>query len=388
MKRISRTIPVILLCAVCVLMTALTALAAHDDDGYGRRTLTGVVTDIDSPSLELTVRFDERGTYTVRADEAIVQMGSRELKFRDIREGDHLKITGDLRSGKIMDAYTIRILTGDGRDDDSYDRGAGWETGKVLTVSGEVESVDSVRGLVRLASEVGQVDILVERRTDIREWGRKKTFDDIRDGDHLVVTGKVESYSRLTAHSINIGGPDSRGGSNNLQTIVMGEVVRNSDAWDRNLTVRTPVGEVTMAVPREAKVIRNGDYISVHEIDRGDIVRALGTWRGNTFTANQIDVTTGGSSRDRDRYFGRIEHINYDRREFKLKVGRDEYTVKARDAEIVDSGDRLSFRELKNGQDVWTSGDRRGDTIYADRIDRGSYYYKNRESKEREPDSY
>jgi hypothetical protein len=173
------------------------------------------------------------------------------------------------------------------------------------------------------------------------------------------------------AHTINLNDTDG-GRSYDLQTVLMGEVTGETGKWDRDITVRTPVGERTVTVARDARVMRAGLSISVHDINSGENIKAVGSWKGNVFSAVQLDVTS--SRNDQGNYFGKIDRIDYNDREFRVKVGRSVYRVEADNARVTDYGRQISFRDLRNGQEVRIYGDLRGDTIYADSIDRGGYY--------------
>lgn len=373
MKRSFTVIFAVLFVAV-LCITAAPSLVAQGRD-YGRDIVTGVVTSIDSRRSEITVRQGRSDTIRVRADEAYIRNSGRSASFRDIHEGDTVRISGDVRSNGYMDAYSIDLVDWD--HNDGYNRRGDerWKPGTIVTVGGTVRDADTRRGYFEFDSDRGDLRIITTNGTDIREMGRRKTVKDIRKGHYLIINGHLESYTTLRANTINIGGPDSRPGSGR-SSILIGEVTRNTTLWDRNIKVKSPLGERTVKVPQNVDITRDGRGVSIHDINKGEIVRVLGRWSGDTMIANQVDVI--GDRDYQDDYFGKIEKIDYNDREFRIKVRDRNYYIIARDADIFDNDRRISFRDLKNGQSVWITGDLRGDTIYADRIQRGGRYYKNK----------
>lgn len=197
--------------------------------------------------------------------------------------------------------FTSTLLADDDRrnkNDSRWDRNERIEKSKAVTLTGRVRDVDQKKGRIGLDSNRGRITVVTERHTDIREGSRKRNVKDIRKGDHLVVTGRTGSRSTITANTIKINGSDSRN-DRSYRAALTGEVTRSTSRWNRKLTVRTPRGEVSVEVKRDAKVIRNGRSISVHDINTGETIRATGIWQGNSYTAERVDVT---ASRRSTRY--------------------------------------------------------------------------------------
>jgi hypothetical protein len=69
-------------------------------------------------------------------------------------------------------------------------------------------------------------------------------------------------------------------------------VSKTSDRYlSRDIKVRMDSGrEVTIHVPHDARVVRDGQPISVHDLTGDDVVRVIGSFNGDDFKATRIDV--------------------------------------------------------------------------------------------------
>lgn len=324
-----------------------------DSESY--RTI-GSVRNIDDRKHEFGLR-DGRGTsYTVRADEAEFVYRDRRGSFGDLRDNLGVTIYGrELRRG-IIDADVVII----GVVGDDYPLLRYEDVGRIITVRGEVLRVDQQASRAYMRSERGELDVVIGRETDIRELGRRRTLADLRPGVHIVVTGPLDTPHIITAHTVNVGGPDP--GSPGIDSILSGVVTRDTGLFDRNLVVRTLLGEKRVEIPRGADVRIDGSYGSVHEIRRGDQIRAVGRWSGDVFVVRQLVATRAG-----DTELGEIVRISgY---ELTVRIDSRNYYVYVRNAVIRLDGRSISVRDLRVGDRITISGDKRGSVIYADRID-------------------
>ena len=73
---------------------------------------------------------------------------------------------------------------------------------------------------------------------------------------------------------------------------LIGRVTHESDKLlSRDIRIRTEGGrEVTVHVPHESRVVRDGRPISVHELMGGDVLRVVGSYDDDGFRASRIDV--------------------------------------------------------------------------------------------------
>jgi hypothetical protein len=321
-------------------------------------TLAGTVQSVDQRRAEFVLLEHSGVRYTVRTRDADFMRGDRRGSFSDLRPSELVTVYGvDQRGGIIgADVVVISVL------EDTYILPYGFEeVGRIVTARGVVESVDERRGRVTLHGERGLIELSIGREADIREAGRRRTIADIRPGTFLVVTGRLETIRSIAAHTINIGGPDP--GTALFDTVLTGIVSRSTGLLDRTLVVRSPLGDVRLEIPRGADVRVSGYPASVHEIRRGDQVRATGRWSGGVFVVRQISALQTHQWEET----GRI--IRIDGNILVIRVGTAEYSVYARHADIRRDGRRISIRDLRSGDYIVVQGERRDNVIYAERID-------------------
>lgn len=164
---------------------------------------------------------------------------------------------------------------------------------------------------------------------------------------------------------------------------VTGVVTATAGVFSRELRVRLDNGETrAIEVPRDARVRRWGDPVSVHEIRRDDVVRVAidrYTTRG-TLRARRVDVLQGfdspgrwGNRSDPDRrgvsfFTGRV--LSIDSREGILRVDADgrRYTVATDRAILRDRRGAITLRDLQKGNRVIIEGRLNGSRIEATRV--------------------
>ena len=162
-----------------------------NDNNYGRRTLSGVVTDVRSDQ-RLTVRIDGRD-YDVRSSSRLA---------RDINRGDRVRIYGDVRGDDITNANVVLDRDYNGRYDGRYDNngrgGIGDIFGGIFSGNGSYGGNNGSR--VDFPATVIEAN---ERARSLRvrgDNGREYTLradedeiDNLRRGDRVRITGRVQN---------------------------------------------------------------------------------------------------------------------------------------------------------------------------------------------------
>ncbi|MCE5197587.1 MAG: DUF5666 domain-containing protein [Armatimonadota bacterium] len=181
--------------------------------------------------------------------------------------------------------------------------------GKVTEVSTKHNEVVVVRGTERYVASV-------DSKTRIIFRSRSGHISDIRVGDQARLTGTLGARARVYADSIEVMGAqgwgwghdndrdrdrdrdrynDERSDRNrhndNYRETFDGTVVRTTSRFSRMLTIRTRTGEVTVDVPKDITILRNGRKISVHDLNVGDDVTVSGRWHSDTLTADRIEAS-------------------------------------------------------------------------------------------------
>ena len=144
--------------------------------------------------------------------------------------------------------------------------------------------------------------VVVDHSTDLTDV---PSVDDdhigLHAGDRVTVSGRLRYDGTITASAISL--------SRNIQTAgrqavpmappideaphqLVGRVSHESDKLlSRDIRIRIDGGrEVTVHVPHETRVQRDGHPISVHELMGGDVLRVVGSYDDDGFRASRIDV--------------------------------------------------------------------------------------------------
>lgn len=176
---------------------------------------------------------------------------------------------------------------------------------------------------------------------------------------------------------------------------VSGVVTRDTSVFDRKIRVRLDDGqERTFKVPKDARVMRDGRSISIHDVKKDDYVRVRvdryrsdgdltpirvdvlgryddrwndGRWNDDRWDEGRRD---NGWDRDTSRNETRGSVVNIDSRNGILRIDVNGRTLRTdvRRAEIRDSRGSMPLRDLQRGDRVTVYGRRDGDTIQATRV--------------------
>ncbi len=231
--------------------------------------------------------------------------------------------------------------------------------------------VDLSRATVR-GADSGRID----RGTRVLVWGS-------RVSDRAIRATRVQVLGGDNDRRFGVG--DRPRASNNRYTLT-GEVTRRSSAMStRNIRVSARGTEWFVEVPKEVRVIRGRDEISIHEVPQGSQVRVEGVRidRANHILAERILVLDWRDVRRDDRrddrrdgltaYEGSVRDVDARDGKFRMRLNRFEtVTVHAgRDTDIVRGGRRASLNDLREDTRVRVHGrlDSRAKSLDARRVE-------------------
>ncbi len=174
-----------------------------------------------------------------------------------------------------------------------------------------------------------------------------------------------------------------------MQDTIEGTVACPASMFDRSLALGTIYGERKVDVPKDADIVISGHAGSVHDLIKGDKVRATGAWSGSTLVASRIESgekppepaveqpaatapapTPPAPEAPRPNDLtGRIVDIDYAKSELSIDAGMKDTKIDAADASVTRKGSTRRFSELKKGDKVEVKGDWVGDVLKATMVD-------------------
>lgn len=318
------------------LTSALPAHAQRGDNyplqGQASFSLDGTVDRVDVDRDRVIVSGDDGRTYTVDTYRSSIALRntSRRGETGDLVTGMRLHVTGTRLSGDIVEADQVSVQpfrsarptipvpghrsNAPVRDDYPYDRGSDsynadpyssdstYSDSRSITMRGTVESVDNRRGTFALRVNSRTRTVYVNGSTDLSDLDRSVNRGSripLRVGDRVSVAGVLQSNGTVTADTLSArnltgGNSNSRNdGTYRRGNQLQGVITQTSSRFmSRDLKVRLSSGrEVTVHVPKNVTVRRNGRAVSVHELTSDDQVRIDGSYDGSDFKATRIEVT-------------------------------------------------------------------------------------------------
>lgn len=317
------------------LTSALPVRADRNDNypyqGQASFTLDGTVDKVDVDRDRVIVNGDDGRTYTLDTSRSTIALRgtSRRGETGDLVPGMRLHITGTRLSGDIVEADSVAVqpfrstrptVPAPGhrsnapiRDSDpsSQDFDPAYGDTQGITLRGTIESVDNRHGTFVMRINDHTRTVRVTSATDVSDLDRNSdggSHVPLKAGDRISVVGVLQSNGTVIADTLS-GRNLTDSGSNyhndssyrrgkQLQGVV---TQTGNKLLSRDIKVRLSSGrEVTVHVPKNITIRRNGRVISVHDLTSDDQVRIDGSYDGNDFKATRIEVTGRGYSTYRD----------------------------------------------------------------------------------------
>ena len=167
------------------------------DDRFLPRSIVGTITEIGDD--ELTVVAENGTTKVVRVDSRTEYYTKNlVISFEDLEVDDRIKVFGMDRDDGMI-AVWIRLKPGEGEDDDDE----GEEEEELESVKGNVIEVGT--GSITISTKKdGEVQILVNEDTAIKERGKAIELTEIDAGDEIVAHGEWVDASTFQASKITV----------------------------------------------------------------------------------------------------------------------------------------------------------------------------------------
>lgn len=377
--------------AVGIILIALAAAiptTALSDSIFDRRSdtsISGFVASIDRNREEFQLR-DGNTTYTVRADDAIIQLSnSRKGDLGDLREGFGVRVTGERLNKRTFNAYRVVITD----DDNRYDNNRGGQSyrpdkpDKNSRIEGYVSYVDSRGNEIEFTDLTGkEYTAEIQSKTRLFQNNRTIRTGDIHSNDTIIVEGTLRDRNTVRAESIELLRVSRSYYNNNNRyggSDIEGSVTRTASVFDRSIVVRTSKGDVRVDVDKDAQITSGRTDISVHDLRKDERIRIYGRWDGSTMIARRIDVISYARDEDyrpssnwpdhRSIYSGRIISIDYRKHSMTVDAGGRNLKIDAGKADVVGRKSVRSFDDLRKGDNVSIRGDESRGTIKASTIE-------------------
>jgi len=285
--------------------------------------IDGTITLVDADRDRVNITGSDGHDYALDTDSTQIKLRdtSRPGDTGDLVTGMHIEVAGRLLSSNIIAADRLSVLPFNGPVDANpepprhpveqrpvivHNEPAARPVAGAsdhIRLRGTVENVDDDTGVVVVRVNNHLRTIAVDRNTDLTDI--HSPDDDhigLHQGDRVTVAGSLRDDGTVRASAISlskdIGAAEDSADSvpttpevDNPHQIV-GRVSKMSDRlMTRDIKVRLDSDrDVTVHVPHDARVMRDGHPISVHELTDDDVVRVIGGPDGDDFKATRIDV--------------------------------------------------------------------------------------------------
>jgi hypothetical protein len=311
-----------------VWLLTLWGVAARADDSYPFQNpapfqANGVVTMVDGDRDRVNITTPDGISYSLDTDAADIRLRvtTKPGDTGDLVEGMRVSVVGRLLAPGIVavDRLTVLPYTGTTlpypapsiKRAQSSNLRAGTPTphpevprsvaesadvpGDHIHIRGTVQSVDDDAGIVTVDVNSHLRTIHVDDSTDL---SAVPSTDDqhigVQPGDPVNVSGTLLDDGSVNADAISPYKDQGDVGANvaNTASQLVGHVSQESNKFTtRDIKVLIDAShEVTVHVPRDAHVTRNGMPVSVHDLKIDDLVKVRGSFDGDDFNATRIDV--------------------------------------------------------------------------------------------------
>jgi hypothetical protein len=219
--------------------------------------------------------------------------------------------------------------------------------------------------------------------------GRRAGLSDVRVGDDMDVKGD-ERGGRIVADRVTLLGPSGaryrEDSSYPHDGVLVGTVRTPTYDASRRIKVRTAEGDVTVTVDPHTPIYEANERLSVHDLDRGDRVRVVGSWEArDRLRASRIDVGLPPPPiREKARGYrsslspgpmpvitvlGTLVSYDDNRDRMRLSTREGDRIVVAKGTPAYVRGKRISRGNMRQGDRVRATGYWNGTEILATRVE-------------------
>lgn len=370
-----------------------------------RFTAVGGVTAINTRWQEFELSTDS-ADYTVLASYAAVRFQDGSAgEFRDIKQGALVRVYGERMSSRTVRADEVVVLDNDAGRFSARPRS--YRPGERVEIEGTVVRAHPPE--IDIRSDGRDFVVVIGAGTVVRRYLYVTDISEVREGDRVGVYGTVRD-SRIEAERVQLIEPGAEYHPLYLdrrEDVVEGEIVAPASSFDRTLALATPFGERKVDVKRGADVARDGVPISVHDLRRGELIRAYGVWDSGTLVASRVEVIrqidrseaaeepartepeaseepstetvpdresappaestseVPPASTPEGERTGRIVGIDYENVRLTIDMSLADLEVDAREAVVTRQGSSRRFSDLKMGDKVTVTGETRDGVFVA-----------------------
>lgn len=372
---------VLIVCLLCVVSAAIAEdqQTVSPSSLLGDTNISGTITDIDY-SIGSFILVDGTDANTILAGDARVRFNAGKFgQLSDLRNKAYVTVSGDRISAKSIKARSIVVIDETGNLKDL--RTQGNNPSADLNINGQIVRVNPAAGEFVIKAGTDTFVIVVGRVTEIKRSTFVSNLYDMSEGDQVNVVGNRQGVDRINAITVIINSAKSNvpvydDRYYGRYDLVQGTIITPSSTYSRSIVVQTSYsGLQTIEVPRGIDVIRSGRSVSIHDLIRGEWVRAYGTWDTGRLEAVSVESYGISYRPDSDHHDGDNHHnpgtdlsnnsqtrvgtitsVNSKKLELTVDIGLSDMTINASDAKVQRNGSSISFSSLEKGDKVQLKG--------------------------------
>lgn len=246
------------------------------DDG-ARVQVLGRVRSADANSFVLVAK---NMTYRVQATRRDV------TSRQDVREGDRVRVFGDLVAQDRIDAGQVQIVERASRDEQVNQE----SDGRVRTITGTIKEIDRPNGRMVLTVPAGNLRVDVDQDTVYMRAGQPARLSAFRTGESVRVVGERSGLNAISARRVVFGEGQAQTQTAGWTSGAEGRIV-SLDTRAKEMEVDFDGDVYTVKIGNAA--IRHNDKqpIEFNDLRLGHPVRVFGAIRGaKTVEATRIEA--------------------------------------------------------------------------------------------------
>jgi hypothetical protein len=272
-------------------LLCLPSAGLRADDSSTEVHLTGTLDSVDVGGSHAVIVTESGLRYTLDTGHADITTHGDAGRTGELTPEMHVQVAGEpLSDGTIR---VDRIAVEDNGASPAPDTpvapapAAGPET---IHLHGSVISVDERAGSFIVHINDHTRTIFVDDSTDFSDDGQSPSGDDdslpVQAGDRVTVGGVMRPDGTVVADTVQ------DDGATPADAALIGRVVTPSSRYStRDIKIRVSTDrDVTVHVPNDAPVLRDGHRISVHDLTGADVVRVDGIPDGGALQATRVVV--------------------------------------------------------------------------------------------------
>lgn len=274
-------------------------------------SVDATVSQVDIDRDKVVAKGDNGRTYTVDTYRTKITLrnADRAGDTADLVPGMRVHIAGSLLASDIIEPTKIVVLPARNSPETRAEtqRAPVFSQDRNISLRGTVESVDNDRGSFMVKVNSHTRTVFLDDHTKLEDFSDADT-DQIpfQAGDRVSVVGKLASDGTVDATLITPRILDSEASAvvppaaSHGRTL-LGRVADTSDYFSRDIKIRLAVNKViTVHVPKDIPITRNGHAISVHDLQDDQVIRVTGEYDGDSFDARRIALLPESAGRNLD----------------------------------------------------------------------------------------